>query len=94
MAEIDNEPASKRPKAADAPSSESDTGDESECPEPDYFEYSDIKNKSQLDRHLGNTRKHAIQERRYKLTVMESAIKAWYLTPGKHVSIEVTNKFK
>ena len=90
MAEIDNEPESKQPKAADTLSSEYDSGYKSGFPGPDYFEYSDFKTASQLDRHFLNTCEHAIKERRLKLALTEYAIKALNWTPGKHNSEEVT----
>ena len=67
----------------------SDSSDEDDT-SPVTFEYIDINNLSDLERHLAVSTLESIDQHRLKIHMMELGLRAWYLEPTRFIKPEVS----
>lgn len=91
MDEKNSDPVPKKMKTKAEESDSEKEDDEENVVKEDYFwEYADIKDDGDLQRHLDVPIKKALKDRRYFLWVIEHALFEWFKHPNKFKAAAVS----
>ena len=91
MEDKKDDPAAKKIKTkAEESDSEGECDDNNVAEEEQFWEYADIKTRSDLLLHMGVSRKKALKDRRYLLWIVEHALFEWFNEPKKYKAAAVS----